>query len=583
MIKYYCYTILTGILSIFAFSCIKGNNHESVHNSESVVHLPDSAEFQQALKVYIAEKDTALQSRYLQIYEPRGMNSFWFSDLNKAAEKIQLLNDQISMSMDHGIRPEHFGMKKVLEFTSGLNLKKPDYPQLAQAEIMLTDVYYAYCSGMKFGFFDPVVLYPKDYFIQVQKPDSAFVRSIFSGSDSLSVYLDDATPKNREYQALQNELQQLRLLRDSVFRPIPVLPPKTTIKAGKVHASVPVVARRLMITGQLPYVSNVDSVYRVFNDSLLKALNIFRAKYNLLIDREIGNKTIEALNRDFETQYWVVAANLERLRWKPQRDISNKYVHVNVANMTLQALRGDTVEQTMKVVVGKPPKHKTPMLYGKMYEVVLNPTWTVPNSIIINEISKRMTYDPSYISRNRMKVYKDRVQVEAWEVPWASLSNKFQPYVVVQDSGSNNSLGRLKFNFSNPFSVYLHDTNNKSAFKLHYRGLSHGCVRVEKPLELAFFCLHDVDSADNAKMRENNILQDRIRYSIGLRMKTPEGRRALEQGKTVKRLKRVELKPGVTVLLDYRTCFTGKEGDVQFCTDHYEMDSALIAGLKTLR
>ena len=84
-------------------------------------------------------------------------------------------------------------------------------------------------------------------------------------------------------------------------------------------------------------------------------------------------------------------------------------------------------------------------------------------------------------------------------------------------------------------------------------------------------------------MRENNILQDRIRYSIGLRMKTPEGRRALEQGKTVKRLKRVELKPGVTVLLDYRTCFTGKEGDVQFCTDHYEMDSALIAGLKTLR
>ena len=150
MIKYYCYTILTGILSIFAFSCIKGNNHESVQNSESVVHLPDSAEFQQALKVYIAEKDTALQSRYLQIYEPRGMNSFWFSDLNKAAEKIQLLNDQISRSMDHGIRPEHFGMKKVLEFTSGLNLKKPDYPQLAQAEIMLTDVYYAYYSGMKF-------------------------------------------------------------------------------------------------------------------------------------------------------------------------------------------------------------------------------------------------------------------------------------------------------------------------------------------------------------------------------------------------------------------------------------------------
>ena len=193
-----------------------------------------------------------------------------------------------------------------------------------------------------------------------------------------------------------------------------------------------------------------------------------------------------------------------------------------------------------------------------------------------------MTNDPSYLDRNRMKVYRDRVQVDPWSVSWSSLSTKFQPYVIVQDSGSNNSLGRLKFNFSNPFSVYLHDTNNKSAFNLHYRGLSHGCVRVEKPLELAFFCLHNVDSGNMDQVRENSFIQDRIRYSIGLKPKTDELKKAIASGKSVKRLKRVELKPGVTVLLDYRTCFTGAEGDVQFCADHYKMDSVLIVKLKNL-
>ncbi|MHB9054671.1 MAG: L,D-transpeptidase family protein [Paludibacteraceae bacterium] len=526
--------------------------------------------------------DSALRVRYLQIYRPKGMNSFWFSDLTRAGEKIQWLNDVISKSMEHGINPEHFGMKKVLDFTSKLNFQKPDYRKLAKTELLLTDAYYTYCSGMQYGFFDPVKLYPKDYFIHMQQPDSAFIRFIFANSDSLKVYLDKVQPKLPEYKTLQSEMQRLLTLKDSVLPEIPFLKPKTTIKVGNMHPSVPLVARRLMITGELAYTYDVDSVYRVFNDTLLTALNKFRRKYNLLTDKEIGNKTIEALNRDFESQYWVVIANLERLRWKPSKDISNKYVHVNVANMTLQALRGDTIIRTMKVVVGKPPKHKTPLLYGKMYEVVLNPTWTVPNSIIINEISRLMMTDTSYLSRNNMKIYKNRVPVNKWNIPWGSLSNTYQPYVIVQDAGPGNSLGKLKFNFSNPFNVYLHDTNSKSAFDLHYRGLSHGCVRVEKPLELAFFCLHDIDSADKNQVKENNILKDRIRYSIGLIPETEEGKKALEDGADKQKLKRVELKPGVTVLLDYRTCFAGKNGEVQFCNDYYNMDSLLVTKLKNI-
>ncbi len=544
--------------------------------------LPDTVSFQQALTAYIQTMDTAAQSHYFRIYRNKRMNSFWFSDLNSFTDNTDTLNRVIMASGEHGIEPNYFGMKQVLEHTANLDFKNPDYTALAKAEIMLTDVYFKYCKGMKYGFVHPLKLYPDEYYIQVQQPDAAFVRSIFSNSDSLGYYLDEVTPKTEEYITLQHEMQKLLQLKDSVISPVPLLPPKKTIKAGNEHPSVPLVARRLMITGELPFSADADSVYNVLGDTLMAALDKFRMKYNLLIDKEIGNGTITALNRSFEKQYWIVAANLERLRWKPKNDISRKYVHVNVANMTLQALKGDTLVQTMKVVVGKPPKNKTPLLYGKMYEVVLNPTWTVPNSIIVNEVSKRMKSDPEYLQRNRMKIYRDRVEVSGTEVPWDSVSNRHQPYVIVQDAGSDNSLGRLKFNFSNPFSVYLHDTNNKSAFRLHYRGLSHGCVRVEKPLDLAFFCLHDVDSSDNRQVRENNILQDRIRHSIGLQAKTPEGKRALSKGDGLKKLKRVELKPGVTVLIDYRTCFTGQNGEVQFCNDHYKMDSVLIARLKKL-
>lgn len=569
------------VLFLAVFCKLEGKKSGN-HSMSLKKNPPDTTLFQQALNEYLATLDSADQSFYNQIYEPKGMNSFWFSDLKRAAAHIDTLNKVISASSDHGIRPEYFDIKSVVDYTAVLDFKKPDYAQLAVAEIMLTDVYFKYCRGMKFGFVNPQKLYPKDYFIQIQQPDSAFVNSIFSNPDSLRVYLDHVVPKNKEYISLQQEMQKLRLLKDSVFPSIPLLPPGKTIMAGKKHTSVPLVARRLMLTGELPYTPKVDSVYRTFNDTLLVALNKFRTKYNLLIDKEIGNGTLAALNRSFDSQYWVVVANLERLRWKPLNDISRKYVHVNVANMTLQALKGDTLVQTMKVVVGKPPKNKTPLLYGKMYEVVLNPTWTVPNSIIINEISRRMRNDPSYLGRNRMKVYRNRMEVSEWSVPWDSLTSRYQPYVIVQDSGSNNSLGRLKFNFSNPHNVYLHDTNNKSAFKLHYRGLSHGCVRVEKPLELAFFCLHDVDSTNSSEVRENNILQDRIRHSIGLRAKTSEGKTALSKGQGLKKLKRVELKPGVTVLLDYHTCFTGKDGDVQFCNDHYKMDSVLVGKLKRL-
>lgn len=570
------------VLCLIGASCILKGSKQLRDNSEITSGYLDTINFKQAVAQLISTKDSAERAFYNQLYKPTNYFSFWINDQNRLSKNIGILTDYFSKSTDHGIQSGLFRMDEITDLYQNIDFNNIDYNKLAALELRLTKSYYDYCAGMKFGFFNPRSLYPDEYFIVTQKPDSLFTRKLFSDPDSLTFYLDDVQPITKEYQLLQDELARMQTLTDSVIHKIPPIVDKQTIRYGDKHPSVPLIARRLMISGELPYNASYKSMYTTFNNTLLKALNQFREKYNLLIDKEIGNQTIQALNRDFGSQYWIVAANLERLRWIPQKTISTKYVHVNVANMTLSAMRNDDPVLRMHVCVGEGPDHKTPLLYGKMYEIVLNPTWTVPNNIIINEISKKMVNDPSYLSRNNMKVYKNREPVDEYSIQWNKINKNYQPYVIVQDSGANNSLGRIKFNFGNPFDVYLHDTNVKSAFSRHNRAISHGCVRVQKPLDLAFFCLNDVDSTKQKLVNQNNLKKDKIRYSIGLQPLTQIGKDSII-GKDILKLSKVELRPGVSILLDYRTCFSGKNGDVQFCNDHYKMDSLLIAKIKSAK
>ena len=575
MKKSYLY-ILPFILSLNIFFCQNNTDDASKKPTNSL----DSVDFCVALLDAVNATDSASLSFLNQIYMPKVYSSFWFKNTHKLTERVNLLDSFLQKSPEHGLTAERFDAQKIRDILTKTDTVNIDYKQLAELEILLTRNYYKYCSSLQYGCYNPVNLYPNDYFIATQRPDSVFIRRIFSNPDSLVFYLRSVQPSSRDYKNLQAELQNMKRLSDSIFKPIPPMPDNQQIKYDKKHSSVPLIARRLMISGELPYHSKWDSVYTRFDGRVLKAINIFRGKNNLIQDKEIGNQTIKALNQDFKTRYKIVAINLERMRWKPEKIITNKYVHVNVADMTLRAMRGDTLVHSMRVCVGQPPKHKTPLLYGKMYELVLNPTWTVPSSIIINEISRKMAYDPGYLSRNQMKVYKNREQVSAYSVPWSNISKSYQPYVIVQDAGPGNSLGRIKFNFSNPFNVYLHDTNAKSVFQRHYRAVSHGCVRVEKPLELSFFCMSDIDSTNKKQVSKRTILKDQILYSIDKTPLTRAGKEYIDSVAKGKKLSKVELNPGVAVLLDYKTCFTGVKGDVQYCNDHYKMDSLLISKLR---
>jgi murein L,D-transpeptidase YcbB/YkuD len=184
---------------------------------------------------------------------------------------------------------------------------------------------------------------------------------------------------------------------------------------------------------------------------------------------------------------------------------------------------------------------------------------------------------------NKIRVFEQGVEISPRTANWQAINHSYQPYVLVQDSGNVNALGRIKFNFGNPFSVYLHDTNSKSAFNRHNRAVSHGCVRVEKPLELAYFCLPEVDPTDKKQVDKNDLLKDKIRHSIGLKVLSKAGKAWLANDTTSSKLSKMRIQPNVPIIIDYRTCCLNPKGDVFFRDDMYGMDSILNQRLVDLK
>ena len=182
-----------------------------------------------------------------------------------------------------------------------------------------------------------------------------------------------------------------------------------------------------------------------------------------------------------------IIVNMERWRWLP-RSLGKKHVLVNQAAYEMRITdNGKTIDKR-RVVVGK-PYHKTPMFSHVIKYAEFNPTWTVPRSIAGNEILPKLRKDSGYLEKRGYKVHTswkaDAPVMNPHSVDWSAVNGKKFPYKIVQQPGDNNALGQVKFLFPNKFNVYLHDTQSKGLFSKNARAFSHGCIRVEKPLEFA--------------------------------------------------------------------------------------------------
>lgn len=217
------------------------------------------------------------------------------------------------------------------------------------------------------------------------------------------------------------------------------------------------------------------------NESIKK----FQVQNGLNPDGELGDNTIKALQESTYKKLLRAAITLDK--WRTGSDYLKPYLRINIPEYVL-TYHSDSSTSIHKIIVGQ-SETSTPELKSVLTRLILYPYWTVPQSIKTKEILPKLRVNPAYLANNHMRLFKNEIEISPYSINWNSLKNI--PYKIRQEYGPNNSLGIIKFDFDNVYSVYIHDTPNKSLFNRDIRALSHGCMRCQNPLKLAKIILHN--------------------------------------------------------------------------------------------
>ncbi|WP_082893818.1 L,D-transpeptidase family protein [Rufibacter ruber] len=326
-------------------------------------------------------------------------------------------------------------------------------------------------------------------------------------------------------------------------------PNKTCLRPGEKDPLISGLRTNLFLMGDLPSLASpTDSS---FDELLTQAVKKFQRRHGLEADGVAGQATLEALNITPAQRRAQLALNLQRWQADSSRT-PQPLVLVNLPEFMLHLLdsTGTQVWET-QVVIGQTPKiYQTVPLESKISYLVVNPTWTVPQSIIKREIAPMLKTNPQYLAQNNMVVYrlqgKTRVPVSPSAINWENFDAARENILVVQQPGPHNALGRIKFMFANQHSIYLHDTPAKSLFSHPIRAYSHGCVRVQNPEKLGAYLL-DQNWADG------------LQPAKALQQTSPE--------------KNLYLPKPIPVKLAYYTSWVDDNGEVQFRRDLYQLDA----------
>ncbi len=306
----------------------------------------------------------------------------------------------------------------------------------------------------------------------------------------------------------------------------------------------------------------VETINKAFLSQAFQAIRGCRLN-QFLVSVQPDEASYTALCKELQhdgltfSQRRLLSINLERCRWRMDFSHDGRFLWINLPTQQLQAFDGNIPIIDMKVCIGS-QNNKTPLLAGSIMYLDLNPYWVVPKSIVRKDIVAHAG-DTAYFARKHFKIVerKTGASVSPLEATAEMLLGK--QYLVRQENGENNSLGRVIFRFPNPLSIYLHDSNNKEAFKRSLRTVSHGCVRVEKPYELAMFLVKDEQGKD----------ANRIRRALGF-SESEEHNNGLT---TQMNQERCQINPAVPVYIVYYTAFPdAKTGKIQYYPDIYNYD-----------
>jgi murein L,D-transpeptidase YcbB/YkuD len=493
-------------------------------------------------------------SALLIFYERRTFKSAWIDDKGFTPLVDQLIRT-LGKADQEGLRPDDYHLPQIKNIMSNIgqsqrNSTPLNVSRLTDLDLLLTDAFLVYGAHLVKGKINPETI-DTEWFANLREIDMPRVLEDAVTTRQITQSLLNLRPEHEGYSKLRAALDKYhQILWQTGWSSIPEGP---SLKLGDSSPRISLIRKRLIATDDITSDAGVPDDF--FDASLDAGVKFFQRRHGLDEDGIVGPATLKEMNINISDRIQQIEINMERWRWLPQ-DLGKCYIIVNIADFNLSVFDTGTEVLEMKAVVGKAYR-RTPVFSDKMTYFVINPYWEIPYKIAVSDILTNIQKDPGYLNRKHIKVLtgwgRDTRIVCPETVNWGSLNAQSFSYRLRQDPGPWNLLGQIKFMLPNQFNVYIHDTPSRDLFAKSSRSFSSGCIRIEKPIDLAAYIL-----SDNPKWTREEIL------------------RAIASGQE----QTVALAKPVPVHILYWTAWVSADGIIHFRDDIYQRDVKLRKAMK---
>lgn len=481
------------------------------------------------------------KSMVADFYQLRNYQLAW-DDKDLIAEVL----DELKNSSLEGLSPDDYHYDQLLEIFN--NPKKHTGYGRAQFELLLTDAVLLYAFHLYRGKLDPTRLSETWNYMRREPLEKEIIAGLEQQIKKGTVVekLNEIRPNIKAYKEMKKALAFYRQLK--VTSPFEKFENKPLIKPLEQSSLIPKLRQRMI---DLQFLDEDEASSNIYDEKLIAAIKSFQKYHSLDADGVIGRNTWKAINLSWQQRIDMLKVNLERTRWV-YRNTSENFVLVNIAGFTLYMFKDYKIIWQTEVMTGT-VKNETPLFTSKFSYMEINPTWTVPWSILRKSLINKMKANPAYPLENDFVLYdREGNKVDVSTLDWSKLSPNRFPYTVVQQPGIKNALGQVKFIFPNSHAIYLHDTPSKALFSSSSRAFSHGCVRVKDPFKFAKLLLNDDEKWTEDKLTEIVQSKKRTRLSI----KTP-----------------------TNIMLMYWTTEAFEDDKIKFNPDIYNRDQRVLTAL----